>query len=175
MRTLRLALAQINHVVGDLEGNYQKIVHYINEARKHGADLIAFPELVITGYPPEDLLLKPEFIQDNLSYLNKLLDHTKDITVIVGFVDRLDDIYNAAAILHQQKIAGIYHKNFLPNYGVFDEDRYFQSGQEVQVFNLNDVRIGINICEDIWYPGGPTRDQALYGAAEVIVNLSSSP
>ena len=175
MRTLRLALAQINHVVGDLEGNYQKIVRYIGEAREFGADLIAFPELVITGYPPEDLLMKPEFIQDNLSYLHKLLDHTKDITVIVGFVDRLDDIYNAAAILHRQKIAGIYHKNFLPNYGVFDEDRYFQSGQEVQVFNLNDVRIGVNICEDIWYPGGPTRDQALYGAAEVIVNISSSP
>ena len=175
MRILRLALAQINHVVGDLEGNYQKIVRYIGEARKLGADLIAFPELVITGYPPEDLLLKPEFIQDNLSYLHKLLDYTEDITVIVGFVDRADDIYNAAAILHRQKVAGIYHKTFLPNYGVFDEDRYFQSGQEVQVFSLNDVRIGVNICEDIWYPGGPTRDQALYGAAEVIINISSSP
>jgi len=175
MRILRLALAQINHVVGDLEGNYQKIVRYIDEARKLGADLIAFPEMVITGYPPEDLLLKPEFIQDNLSYLHKLLDYTDDITVIVGFVDRADDIYNAAAILHRRKVAGIYHKTFLPNYGVFDEDRYFQSGQEVQVFSLNDVRIGVNICEDIWYPGGPTRDQALYGAAEVIINISSSP
>lgn len=175
MRTLRLALAQINHVVGDLEGNYKKVVYYIEEAKKLGADLIAFPEMVITGYPPEDLLLKPEFIEDNLYYLHKLLGHTEGITAIVGFVDRENDIYNAAAVLTNQKIAGIYHKTFLPNYGVFDEDRYFQAGQEVQVFTLNDVCIGVNICEDIWYPGGPTRDQALYGGAEVIINISSSP
>ncbi|GAB4372815.1 MAG: NAD+ synthase [Calditrichia bacterium] len=175
MRTLRIALAQINTIVGDFEGNYQKLVRYIQKARKIGADLIAFPELALTGYPPEDLLLKPEFIEDNLHYLHKLLDLSENITIIVGFVDREDDIFNAAAILHKKKIAGIYHKIFLPNYGVFDENRYFQSGQTVKVFNLHDTRIGINICEDIWYPGGPTRDQALYGGAEVIINISSSP
>ncbi|MEJ2634172.1 MAG: NAD+ synthase [Calditrichia bacterium] len=175
MRIFRLALAQINNIVGDFEANYAKITKYIDEARANGADAIAFPELALTGYPPEDLLLKPGFIEENLTYLHKLLNHTNDITVIVGFVDRQDDIYNAAAILHKKKVAGIYHKNFLPNYGVFDEDRYFQAGQKTQVYLLNDVRIGVNICEDIWYPGGPTRDQALYGDAEVVINISSSP
>ncbi|MBN2364678.1 MAG: NAD+ synthase [Calditrichaeota bacterium] len=175
MRILRLALAQINHVVGDFKGNYQKISEYIDRARDKGADLIAFPELCLTGYPPEDLLLKPGFIEENLTYLHKIVDKTEDITAIIGFVDRDDDIYNSAAIIHHKKLAGIYHKIFLPNYGVFDEDRYFQAGQEVLVFVLNDVTIGVNICEDIWYPGGPTRDQALYGGAEVVINISSSP
>lgn len=175
MRLLNLALAQIDTIVGDFEGNFRKIAVYIERARKMGADVIAFPELALTGYPPEDLLLKPEFIEDNLKYLHKLLDLTEDVTAIVGFVDRDDDIYNAAAVLHKKKIAGVYHKIFLPNYGVFDENRYFQSGQRVQVYTLNDVRIGINVCEDIWYPGGPTRDQTLYGGAEVVINLSSSP
>ncbi len=175
MRKLRLALAQINTIVGDFEANFQKIVHYIEQARSLGADIIAFPEMALTGYPPEDLLLKPEFIEDNLEYLHRLLDFTENITAIVGFVDREDDIFNAAAVLHNRKIAGVYHKIFLPNYGVFDEDRYFQAGQGIQYYVLNDVRIGINICEDIWYPGGPTRDQSLYGGAEVIINISSSP
>jgi len=175
MRTLHLALAQINHIVGDLDGNFQKIVRYISKAKKMGADVVAFPELCLTGYPPEDLLLKPEFIEENLSYLQKLIEHTQGITAIVGFVDRTDDIFNAAAILHDRKIAGIYHKVFLPNYGVFDEDRYFQAGQTVQVFVRDNVRLGVNICEDIWYPGGPTRDQTLYEGAEVVINISSSP
>jgi NAD+ synthase (glutamine-hydrolysing) len=175
MRRLRLALAQINHVVGDLEGNYRKISDYIKRGREIGADVIAFPELCLTGYPPEDLLLKPEFIEENLYYLDRLVKKAIDITVIVGFVDREDDIYNSAAVLHQQKLTGVYHKVFLPNYGVFDEDRYFQAGQEVPVFVLKDVGIGVNICEDIWYPGGPTRDQSLYGGAEVVINISSSP
>lgn len=175
MRLLRLALAQIDHVVGDFEANYHKIVSYIQQAQKVGADLIAFPELALTGYSPEDLLLKPGFIENNWQYVHKLLEFTEDIAVIVGFVDREDDIFNAAAVLHKKKIAGIYHKIFLPNYGVFDEDRYFQAGQQIPVYTLNDVRFGINICEDIWYPGGPTRDQALYGGAEVVINISSSP
>ncbi len=175
MRTLNLALGQINTIVGDFERNYEKIVEYIERAKKAGAEVIAFPELSITGYPPEDLLLKPEFIDDNLKYLEKLLPHTEGITAIVGFVDRVDDIFNAAAILHHKRIAGIYHKIFLPNYGVFDEDRYFQAGDRVKVFSLNEIWFGVNICEDIWYPGGPTRDQALYGGAEIIINISSSP
>ncbi len=175
MRLLRLALAQINPVVGDFEGNYRKICEYMDRALDQGADLVAFPELCITGYPPEDLLLKPGFIEKNLEYVHKLRDRTSDITAIVGFVDRDDDIYNSAAILHHKKMAGMYHKIFLPNYGVFDEDRYFQAGQDVPVIILNNVSIGVNICEDIWYPGGPTRDQALYGGAEVVINISSSP
>jgi NAD+ synthase (glutamine-hydrolysing) len=175
MRTLNLALAQVNHVVGDFEGNFQKIVSYIGHSRKAGADVVAFPEMCLAGYPPEDLLLKPEFIKENQRYLKKLLPHTEDITVIVGYVDHEDDIYNAAAILHRGELAGIYHKIFLPNYGVFDENRYFQAGQKVQVFIINDVRVGVNICEDIWYPGGPTREQSLYGGAEVVINISSSP
>lgn len=175
MRTLRLGLAQINPVVGDLEGNFKKIVRFIDEAKKMGVQLIAFPELCITGYPPEDLLLKPGFIDKNLKQLHNLMEYCDNITAIVGFVDRDDDIYNAAAVLHQKKLAGVYRKVFLPNYGVFDENRYFQSGKEVQVYTLNNIRIGVNICEDIWYPGGPTKDQALYGGAEVIVNISSSP
>ncbi len=175
MRRLRLALAQINPTVGDLEGNFKKIVAYVKKAAKLGADIVAFPEMVIPGYPPEDLLLKPEFIDDNLDYLQKLLPYSKDITIIVGFVDRQDDIFNAAGVLHRGVLAGVYHKHFLPNYGVFDEDRYFQAGTELPVFLFQDVRLGINICEDIWYPGGPTRDQALYGNAEIVINISASP
>lgn len=175
MRTIRLALAQINSTVGDLEGNFQKLAEYIHLALDKGADLIAFPELVLTGYPPEDLLLKPNFIEDNLHYLNKLIAHSKHIAIIAGFVDKQDDIFNAAALLNNRQIVGIYHKHYLPNYGVFDEDRYFQNGYEAPVFALNNVNIGINICEDIWYPYGPPRDQALYGNAEIIINISASP
>lgn len=175
MRTLRLALAQINPVVGNLDGNYKKILHYVDKAKEYEADIIAFPELCLTGYPPEDLLLKPEFIEDNIHYLQQLATHSSNMAIVVGFVDKDDDIYNAAAVLYNKQIAGIYRKIFLPNYGVFDENRYFQSGREVQIFFLNGIKIGINICEDIWYPGGPTRDQALTGGAEVVINISSSP
>lgn len=175
MRTIRLALAQMNSIVGDLEGNIKKSINFINEAIGKGVDVIAFPELSITGYPPEDLLLKPGFIEDNLKYLNKLLPYSRDITIITGFVDKKDDIFNSAAVLNNKKLASIYHKHFLPNYGVFDEDRYFQNGHEIPVYILNDINIGINICEDIWYPYGPTRDQALYGNAEIIINISASP
>jgi NAD+ synthase (glutamine-hydrolysing) len=175
MRTLRLALAQINSTVGDLKGNQKKIVHYINRAKDIGADIVAFPELALPGYPPEDLLLKPEFIQDNLACLEELVSQTENITAIIGFVDKDVDIYNSAAVINNHRLAGVYHKLFLPNYGVFDEYRYFQSGNESQIFVHNDVRIGINICEDIWYPSGPTFDQALYGGAEIIINISSSP
>lgn len=175
MRSLRLALAQINSTVGDLEGNFIKIKEYTERALERDADIIAFPELALTGYPAEDLLLRPEFIEDNLAYLNKLIPFSKHIILMVGFVDRQDDIFNSAAILSNQSLAGVYHKQFLPNYSVFDENRYFQEGRELPVFNFEDIHIGVNICEDIWYPGGPTRDQALYGNAEIIINLSASP
>jgi NAD+ synthase (glutamine-hydrolysing) len=174
-RTLRLALGQVNGTVGDLEGNTRKILGGIGRARELGAELVAFPELALPGYPPEDLLLNSSFIRANLEALQRLTRATRGITAIVGFVDMIDDIYNAAALLHDGRVAGVYHKIYLPNYGVFDEDRYFQSGTEFLVFDLNGTTIGVNICEDIWYPGDPTRAQCLEGKAQLIVNISSSP
>ena len=175
MRTLRLGMGQINPTVGDLEGNSRKIIQYIHDAKKMGVDLLTFPELAIPGYPPEDLLLMPRFIDANLEYLQEIIEASESITVLVGFADRTDDIYNAAALIHDGKLEAVYHKIHLPNYGVFDERRYFQSGREFLVFSLRGITIGVNICEDIWYPGNPARAQALYGGAEIIVNISSSP
>jgi len=172
---LRIGLAQINPTVGDLGGNTGKILDYIGRAREIGVDLVAFPELAITGYPPEDLLLKPDFIQANLDCLQQIVAGSRSITVVVGFVDSADDIYNAAAIIHDGRLAGVYHKMYLPNYGVFDENRYFQAGTEYSVFVLRGTAIGVNICEDIWYPAGPSEVQTLAGGAEVIVNISASP
>ena len=174
MRSLRIALAQINPTVGDLDDNVSKIINYMERAKSFSADLVAFPELAITGYPPEDLLLKTQFIEDNLESLEKVRENASDITAIVGFVDRKEDIYNAAAIIHNKKIVDVYHKMYLPNYGVFDEYRYFQSGTRYPVYNLADTLIGINICEDIWYPEGPARIQALAGA-EVVININAAP
>lgn len=175
MRTLRLALAQINSTVGDLAGNVQKISEAIERAKEKRADLIAFPELAISGYPPEDLLLKPQFIEENLQALQKVAKRCKGLTAIVGFVDREEDIYNAAAVIHDGAVRLVYHKCHLPNYGVFDENRYFQAGKGAPVFTLNGMTLGVNICEDIWYPEGPTFAQALGGGAEVIININASP
>ena len=175
MRTLRIALAQMNATVGDLKGNFDKITAFVEEAIRKDVEIIAFPELALTGYPPEDLLLRPEFIDDNLRYVEKLLPYSREITIILGYVDRRDDIFNAAGVLHQGELKGVYHKRFLPNYSVFDENRYFQEGKNLPVFHYKGIHIGVNICEDIWYPGGPTKDQALYGNAEVIINISASP
>ncbi len=174
MRSLRIALAQINLTVGDLEGNVSKIISYIKKAKSFSADLVAFPELALTGYPPEDLLLKNQFIEDNLESLETIRKNVDDITAIVGFVDRRDDIYNAAAVIQNKKIVDVYHKMYLPNYGVFDEYRYFQSGTRYPVYHIADTWIGINICEDIWYPEGPSRIQSLAGA-EVLININASP
>jgi len=168
-------MAQINTTVGDLEGNTKKILQYIEQARNLGVDLITFPELAITGYPPEDLLLMPQFVNENLDYLKEIIKATSGICVIVGFVDKKDDLYNAAAIINNGTLAGVYHKIYLPNYGVFDENRYFQGGNEIPVFNLGETAIGLNICEDMWYPEGPTTTQTLKGGAELIVNISASP
>jgi NAD+ synthase (glutamine-hydrolysing) len=176
MNTIRVALAQINPTVGDLAGNTDLVLDYIARARTVGADLVAFPELALTGYPPEDLLLKPHFVRDNLEALDKVVAATRDVIVVVGFVDTDgSDIYNAAALIAGGKLVDSYHKNFLPNYGVFDEERYFQRGATCPVFSLGQARIGLNICEDIWYPGGPTKMQALVGDAHLIINISSSP
>jgi len=175
MKILRLGMGQINPTVGDLEENTRKIIQYIQDAKKLGVDLLTFPELSIPGYPPEDLLLMPHFVDANLEYLQEIITASESITVLVGFVDRRDDIYNAAALIHDGTLEAIYHKIHLPNYGVFDERRYFQPGREFLVFSLRGITVGVNICEDIWYPGNPTRAQALYGGAEIIVNISSSP
>src|SRR5438105_997435 len=139
-----------------------------------GAELVAFPELALTGYPPEDLLLKPAFIRDNLQVLDEVARVTSDIVVVVGCVDRTDDIFNAAAVLFEGRVVHMYHKQFLPTYGVFDEDRYFRPGAEAPVFRLGDALLGVNICEDIWYAVGPTNAQSLAGA-ELIVNINASP
>lgn len=172
---LRIALAQYNFVVGDIDANRDRVIDAMGEARAAGVSLIAFPELALTGYPPEDLLFKPRFIDSNLCALDTVIGASEGITAIVGYVDRRSDIYNAAAIISHGKLAGVYHKQILPNYGVFDEERYFQSGDESSVFKLNDVTVGVNICEDIWVPGGPAREQALRGDADLIINISSSP
>lgn len=174
MRRLRIALAQINPTVGDLSGNLRKITKLIDEAKAYSADLIAFPELALTGYPPEDLLLKPQFIKDNIKMLDEIIARSEGIAVVAGFVDKSDDIYNAAAFIYNKNLTGIYHKSFLPNYGVFDEERYFRAGREYPVFVLNGTGIGVNICEDIWYPDGPATFQTL-GGAEVIININASP
>ncbi len=172
---IRLAMAQINVVVGDLEGNARKIIDWIGKGRDAGADIVTFPELALTGYPPEDLLLKPQFVKANLGALETVASATEGTTVIVGFVDRRDDIYNAAAILHDGRVAGVYHKTYLPNYGVFDEFRYFHTGKLSPIIQMGEARIGISICEDIWYPDGPVVNQAMGGGAEVLINISSSP
>ena len=172
---LRIALGQYNFVVGDIDANRDRVIDVIGKARSAGVSLVAFPELALTGYPPEDLLFKSRFIESNLRALDAVVAASQGITAVVGFVDRQSDIYNAAAVITDGRLAGVYHKQVLPNYGVFDEERYFQSGNESLVFRLGDVNIGVNICEDIWVPGGPAREQALRGDADVIVNLSSSP
>jgi NAD+ synthase (glutamine-hydrolysing) len=174
MRRFRVALGQINATVGDLENNVRLIVHGIERARALGCSLVAFPELAITGYPPEDLLFKPAFIEANLRALDAVTQASRGLSVIVGFVDKRDDIFNAAAVLHDGRRAGVYHKQYLPNYGVFDENRYFQAGTETPVFVAGETTFAVNVCEDIWYPAGPTAVQALAGA-ELVVNINGSP
>lgn len=175
MENLRIALAQINSIVGDLSGNTEKILGYLEQARDAGADVVAFPEMAIAGYPPEDLLLKPDFIHANREALERVVAATQGLTAVIGFIDYTGDIHNAAAVAHDGQLAGVYHKRFLPNYGVFDEDRYFEPGWKTQVFVRDDVILGVSVCEDIWYPNGPPEAQALHGQAQVLVNISASP
>lgn len=172
---LRVAIAQINCIVGDLQGNSAKIKNYIQKAGQSKADMVLFPELAITGYPPEDLLIKPKFIQDNLTKLKELAVTVKEMAAVIGFVDkRGKDLYNAAAVICNHKVRGIYHKTHLPNYGVFDEKRYFRAGQSSEVFRYGEFVFGVNICEDIWYLNGPAKDQKNKGA-KLIININSSP
>ncbi|SUZ50978.1 uncharacterized protein METZ01_LOCUS3832 [marine metagenome] len=183
-RTFRLALVQINNTVGDITGNTAKILDYLERAREAGADLVAFPELATTGYPPEDLLFKKSFLTDNMAAMEKIAAASHGIAVVVGYVNILSlerqsedvrpQVTNAAALCYDGKLVDTYHKIFLPNYGVFDEQRYFQKGSECPVYRIGGVAVGVNICEDIWYPVGPTAVQCQSGA-ELIVNINASP
>ena len=174
MHSIRVGIAQINSTVGDLSGNTKKIIQSIDQAKSLGVGLLTFPELAITGYPPEDLLFKPQFIKQNKESLNKIIECSLDIALVVGFVDSDGDIYNAAAVLYNRKLVGVYHKCYLPNYGVFDENRYFQAGKECSVFTIYGIGMGITICEDMWYEAGPAIVQA-YAGARVLINISASP
>jgi len=174
MPSLRVGLAQINVTVGDLEGNVAKILGCVEKARSLAVDLLSFPELAVPGYPPEDLLLRPQFVRDNIDVLDKVVKGSAGITLVVGFVDAEEDIYDAAAVIHDGRLVDVYRKQFLPNYGVFDEDRYFEPGNRCAVYEVAGVGVGVNICEDIWYPEGPAQAQA-YNGAQVIVNVSASP
>ena len=173
-RTFRLALAQINTTVGDIPGNTAKIIDYVERAREAQADLVAFPELAITGYPPEDLLFKTSFLQANEEAMKQVIVAAKGIAVVVGYVQVGPDIANAAAVGFDGRLIDSYRKMYLPNYGVFDEDRYFRRGETCPVYTINGAGVGVSICEDIWYPVGPIAVQREAGA-ELIVNINGSP
>jgi len=191
MRPFRMAMVQMNPTVGDLDGNVRRIIGWLREAKKATPDLVAFPELAITGYPPEDLLLKPQFVADNRRALNEVIRACRDCVAVVGYVGQgpltglrqgaaavlpagRHELYNAAAVIADRKVAMTYAKWYLPNYGVFDESRYFNPGCRLPLVTVKGTVVGVNICEDIWLPEGPTRGQANAGA-EVIVNINASP
>ncbi len=185
-------MVQMNPVVGDVDGNVRAMGNWVKRARREGADLVVFPELAITGYPPEDLVLRPSFLRDTNQALQWLTKRCRNLTVVVGYLEeggriRLRDaaslvvpsglrhVFNAAAVIHDRQVVATCQKTFLPNYGVFDESRYFSPGKKALVCQVQGVRFGVNICEDIWYAGGPTRDQVSVGGAQLILNINASP
>ncbi len=172
---MRIALAQINTTVGDLDGNSRLMIATLHEAEAQGADLVCFPELALSGYPPEDLLLKRDFLTDCSRALDELAREVGETVVMVGIPELREDIFNSAAVIHRGAVVAMYRKRFLPNYGVFDENRYFAAGEEGLVLKIGGIRVGVTICEDIWYPGGPLESEVACGGAELVVNLSSSP
>ncbi|MCD6539234.1 MAG: NAD+ synthase [Candidatus Omnitrophica bacterium] len=175
MLNLRIGLAQVNPTVGDIKANICKVKEYVKRAEEYSAHIVAFPEMVVTGYPPEDLLLKPKFIEDNLRALYEFASSVEDTLVIVGFVDKVKkNIYNSAAIIYRGRVRGIYHKMFLSNYGVFDEKRYFQAGEASLVFSFGKVIFGVNIGEDIRDVEGSINKQAKQGARLIFI-LNASP
>ena len=192
MRFCRIAMVQMNPTVGDLDGNVRAMKGWVKEARRARADVVVFPEMAITGYPPEDLVLRASFLKDTRQALNRLIKACRGITAVIGFIEEgiptgrgpstpfivpsgPHEIFNAAAIVHDARLVSTYSKMILPNYGVFDESRYFRPGTIIPVFVVNGIVMGVNICEDVWYPEGPTRHQTLFGGAELIVNINASP
>jgi NAD+ synthase (glutamine-hydrolysing) len=171
---MRLALAQINTTVGDLAGNREKIVGRMEEAKEAGAEIVLFPELAVTGYPPEDLLLRPEFLREAERTLDQIARSTRGIVAFVGAPHFDRDLHNALAVCAGGEVKAIYRKRFLPNYGVFDEHRYFAPGRDLVLLEYGDVLIGPTVCEDIWQPGPPATDLSLAGA-QLIANISASP
>ncbi|GIU96011.1 MAG: putative glutamine-dependent NAD(+) synthetase [Gaiellaceae bacterium] len=171
---MRLALAQLDVVVGDIEGNRDRIVDVLGTAREADADLVVFPELAVTGYPPEDLLLRPAFVRAAHAAVGEIARATEGLVALVGtpWLDR--DLANACAVCADGAVRAVYRKHFLPNYGVFDEHRYFGEGRELVLLRLGETYVGLTICEDVWQPGPPATDLALAGA-QLIVNLSASP
>jgi NAD+ synthase (glutamine-hydrolysing) len=174
MDSLTIALAQIDATVGDLDANAEKIRAGIERARAEGAQLVLFPELALTGYPPEDLLIKQHFLRDAAERLSELAESAEDVVALVGFPQLRDDVYNAMAVLGGGSVQAVYRKMFLPNYGVFDEQRYFQQGTEGALVEIEGIPVGLTICEDIWQPGPPATSEAIAGA-RVIANISASP
>src|SRR5215212_2467264 len=172
---MRVALAQINTTVGDIWGNVERMAAALERAVGSGADLVAYPELTIPGYPPEDLLMRPSFIEENVRALHEFTGQVPEgVVAAVGFVDLDADLYNACAVISSGEILHRYHKHYLPNYGVFDENRYFREGSGAPIVDLGGALVGVSVCEDIWYPGGPAREQAI-GGASVLLNISASP
>ena len=171
---MRLALCQMNATVGDIDGNAQRIREGMRGAREAGAELVLFPELALTGYPPEDLLLKEHFLADAADALHELAADARDLVAVVGYPERAADVYNAAAVLADGAVHAVYRKVYLPNYGVFDEQRYFQAGAAGAVIDIGAERLGVTVCEDIWEPGPPASEEALAGAT-LILNISASP
>jgi len=176
IKAMRIALAQINTTVGDFEANAAKIISSIERARDANAHIVTFPELAICGYPPEDLLLKPSFLQHNRETLEKIASQSKDIVAVVGFADMADGkVYNAAAVIDDTRLMGIYHKSELPNYGVFDEERYFSPGVSCTTYTVKGTPVAVNICEDVWIAGSAAEHCAVSSNAKVALNISASP
>src|SRR5918911_1395600 len=171
---MRLALAQMNSVVGDLDGNRDRILARLAEAKERGADLVLFPELAVPGYPPEDLLLRPGFVRAAARTLEEIARATRNVVALVGVPILERDLYNACAVCAAGEVKAVYRKRFLPNYGVFDEDRYFAPGDDLLLLEHGRSLVGPTICEDVWQPGPPATDLALAGA-ELIANISASP
>lgn len=174
-KIVRIAMAQINSCVGDFEANTRKILKAITQAKEKGCDIIVFPELAVCGYPPEDLLFKKSFVRENVRRVDEIRKKTEDILSVVGFVDRKGShLFNSAAVIAQQKILDVYRKIHLPNYGVFDEKRYFLSGEQFRLYEFRDACFGVNICEDTWINDGVIAVQAKSGA-NLILTINASP
>ena len=174
MPSIRISIAQINTSVGNIEANESKIIQYIKQASNQESDIVIFPELAITGYPPEDLLHKPHFVEKNMVSARKIAQSTENICAVYGFVESDNKLYNSAAVSHDGELISTSRKTLLPNYGVFDEKRYFSTGENPDIYAMAGLNIGINICEDIWFDSGPTKTQSELGA-ELILNINASP